>query len=119
MAVSEREQRREAMSQLDRPSLRYRLFIAACLVALGLTALHLGRRSLAADGPAADAKPAAATATDKAAEVINAANTESANKSDKKQPTAAPPIPSINWLEMIFKGGPLMIPIGLMSVLVV
>jgi biopolymer transport protein ExbB len=107
------------MSQLDRPSLRYRLFIAACLVALGLTALHLGRRSLAADGPAADAKPAAATATDKAAEVINAANTESANKSDKKQPTAAPPIPSINWLEMIFKGGPLMIPIGLMSVLVV
>jgi len=116
------------MSQLDRPRLRARLFIAACLAALVWGALDLGRRSVAADPPtAADAKPAgassatapAATAGDKAAEVINAANAESAVKFDKKQVAAPPPIPSINWFEMILKGGPLMIPIGLMSVLVV
>ncbi len=112
------------MSQLDRPRIRTRLFIAACIAALSVSCVDWGRRGLAADGPAADSKPATATpgtatASDKAAEFINAANAESANKTDKKQAAAAATIPSINWLDMIFKGGPLMIPIGLMSVLVV
>ena len=111
------------MSQLDQPRIRTRLFMAACIAALVVTGVVVGRRGFAADGPPADSKPASAvtpTATDKAAEVINAANAESAGKADKKQAAAAAPaIPSINWIEMIFKGGPLMIPIGLMSVLVV
>jgi biopolymer transport protein ExbB len=107
------------MNQLDRPRLKSRLFTAACCAALIVAGVDVGRRGLAADAPPADSKPSAAAATDKAAEVINATNAESANKADKKQVAAAPPIPSIDWLEMLFKGGPLMIPIGLMSVLVV
>jgi biopolymer transport protein ExbB len=114
------------MSQLNRPRIAIRLFVALCLGTMLWGAIAFTRSTFAADSPAkAEAKQPADKSTGKdsadkkADQALAASETESATKFEKKSTPAAPPMKSINWFDMIWNGGPLMIPIGIMSVLVV
>src|SRR5260370_1170840 len=108
------------MNQLNRPRTAHRLFAALCLGAMLWGAIVFTRSTFAAEEPKAGAKPPTdPSAKEKADQALAAAATESATKFEKKSPAAAQPMPSIDWFEMIWKGGPLMIPIGIMSVIVV
>jgi biopolymer transport protein ExbB len=109
------------MSQLNQPRIAPRLSVALCLGAMLWGAITFTRSAFGAEEPKAGAKqpadPSAAKA--KADQALAAAANESATKFEKKSTPAAPPMKSINWFDMIWNGGPLMIPIGIMSVLVV
>src|SRR5438105_4769616 len=103
------------MRQLNRPGIATRLIVALSLGALLWGAMAFTRSTFAAEEPAAGAKqadPSAKDAADKAEQALKTVF-------KKESAPAAPPMKSIDWFEMIWKGGPLMIPIGIMSVVVV
>jgi biopolymer transport protein ExbB len=109
------------MNQFNRPRIAPRLFVTLCGGAMLWGAIAFTRSTFAAEEPKAGAKQPAdpSAAKEKADQALAAAATESATKFEKKSPAAVQPMPSIDWFEMIWKGGPLMIPIGIMSILVV
>src|SRR5258706_12229405 len=102
------------MRQINRPRIAPRLFVALMLGALGWGAADLTGSAFGQE-PKSGAKPAdpsAKEAADKADQALKAAEADKGSVFKKESPTAAAPMPAIDWFDMIRNGGPLMIPIG-------
>jgi biopolymer transport protein ExbB len=88
-------------------------------MAIDLTRSTLRAQDAGKAGAKSDASAAKDTADKKADAALSASEAEAKNTVFKKEPAAAAPVKSIDWFEMMWKGGPLMIPIGIFSVIVV
>jgi biopolymer transport protein ExbB len=112
------------MTQLNRPRIAPRIVAWLFVVALVWLATDLTRSKVHAQdagkaGAKTDAPAAIDTADKKADAALSASEAEAKGTVFKKEAAPAPPMKSIDWYEMMWKGGPLMIPIGIFSVIVV
>jgi len=111
------------MTQLNRSKTAPRIAAWLCVIALVCFATDLTRSTLRAQDAKTGAKTGPAAAKDtpdqKADAALSASEAEKKGDVFKKETPAAAPMKSIDWYEMMWKGGPLMIPIGIFSVIVV